>query len=139
MKTKTLIVGIVLAALMVTVSSVSAAVIQTDKVNYAPGETVDISGADFSEEGTVYITITRPDGAKENYNTELDEGKFTYEYELGSGSGDYTIDAKDNDLEAEQIGFTNAPHMPEFASIAIPVAAIIGLFLFFNYRKRKEE
>jgi len=29
--------------------------------------------------------------------------------------------------------------IPEFATIAIPVAAILGLVLFYNYRKRKEE
>lgn len=26
--------------------------------------------------------------------------------------------------------------MPEFTTIALPAAAILGLFLFFNYRKR---
>jgi len=29
--------------------------------------------------------------------------------------------------------------IPEFATIAIPVAAILGLVLFYSYRKRKEE
>lgn len=29
--------------------------------------------------------------------------------------------------------------IPEFATIAIPAVAILGLFLFFNHRKRKEE
>ena len=29
--------------------------------------------------------------------------------------------------------------IPEFATIAIPVAAILGLVLFFNHRKRKRE
>jgi len=29
--------------------------------------------------------------------------------------------------------------IPEFATIAIPVVAVLGLFLFYNYRKRKEE
>jgi len=29
--------------------------------------------------------------------------------------------------------------IPEFATIAIPVAAILGLVLFFNHRKRKKE
>ena len=29
--------------------------------------------------------------------------------------------------------------VPEFATIAIPVAAILGLLFFYNYRKRKEE
>ena len=29
--------------------------------------------------------------------------------------------------------------IPEFTTIAVPVAAILGLLLFFNYRKRKKE
>ena len=30
-------------------------------------------------------------------------------------------------------------HIPEFATIALPVASILGLFLFFNYRKRSNQ
>ena len=33
---------------------------------------------------------------------------------------------------------TSAP-VPEFTTIAVPAAAILGLFLFYNHRKRKEE
>jgi len=29
--------------------------------------------------------------------------------------------------------------IPEFTTIAVPVAGILGLLLFFNYRKRKKE
>jgi len=29
--------------------------------------------------------------------------------------------------------------IPEFATIAIPAVAVLGLFLFYNHRKRKEE
>ena len=36
-------------------------------------------------------------------------------------------------------GTTMGTTIPEFATIAIPVAAILGLVLFYNYRKRKEE
>ena len=35
-------------------------------------------------------------------------------------------------------GTTYGTSIPEFATIAIPVAAILGLVLFFNHRKRKE-
>jgi hypothetical protein len=31
------------------------------------------------------------------------------------------------------------PEIPEFSTIAIPVASILGLLFFFNYRKRKRE
>ena len=33
---------------------------------------------------------------------------------------------------------TSAP-IPEFTTIAVPVAAILGLLFFYNHRKRKEE
>lgn len=34
-------------------------------------------------------------------------------------------------------GQVQATNIPEFATISVPVAAIIGLLFFFNYRKRK--
>lgn len=36
-------------------------------------------------------------------------------------------------------GTTSGSSIPEFTTIAGPVAAIMGLFLFFNYRKRRKE
>jgi hypothetical protein len=36
-------------------------------------------------------------------------------------------------------GTTRGTTIPEFATIAIPVAAILGLVLFFNHRKHKKE
>ena len=30
-------------------------------------------------------------------------------------------------------------YIPEFSTIAIPVASILGLLFFFNYRKRRRE
>ena len=33
----------------------------------------------------------------------------------------------------------NVPHIPEFSTIAIPVASILGLLFLFNYRKRRRE
>jgi len=44
-----------------------------------------------------------------------------------------TGDAIDGDIN---VGFEA---IPEFSTIAIPVASILGLLFFFNYRKRKEE
>jgi hypothetical protein len=61
-------------------------------------------------------------------------------------SGDYDIyldenqDGKINPIDAVYahlwIGFTV---VPEFATIAIPAIAVLGLFLFFNKRKHKKE
>lgn len=36
-------------------------------------------------------------------------------------------------------GTVDATNIPEFATIAIPVAAILGLMFFFNHRKRRKE
>ncbi|KAF5411735.1 MAG: hypothetical protein C5S38_09065 [Candidatus Methanophagaceae archaeon] len=33
--------------------------------------------------------------------------------------------------------YTAQPYIPEFSTIAIPVVSILGLLLFFNYRKRR--
>lgn len=39
----------------------------------------------------------------------------------------------------EAYGTTYGSSIPEFTTIAGPVGAIMGLFLFFNYRKRRKE
>ena len=44
-----------------------------------------------------------------------------------------TGDALDSDVD---VGFEG---IPEFSTIAIPVASILGLLFFFNYRKRRRE
>ncbi len=33
--------------------------------------------------------------------------------------------------------YVSQPYIPEFSTIAIPVVSILGLLLFFNYRKRR--
>ena len=67
-----------------------------------------------------------PDGAKYQLNVE-DTG-----YCAGNCS-DPNV-ATDHDLENLELR-----NVPEFATIAIPVAAILGLLFFYNHRKRKEE
>nr|QNO52143.1 hypothetical protein MDNCFBIC_00013 [Methanosarcinales archaeon ANME-1 ERB6] len=61
------------------------------------------------------------------------EGK--YDIIVGvDGSGTYsTGDAIDGEIN---VGFEA---IPEFSTIALPVASILGLFFFFNYRKRRRE
>jgi len=36
-------------------------------------------------------------------------------------------------------GTTHGTTIPEFVTIALPALSILGLFLFYNHRKRKEE
>ena len=44
-----------------------------------------------------------------------------------------------NDRIDSQFGVGFSVHVPEFATIAMPVGAILGLLFFFNHRKRKKE
>jgi len=55
----------------------------------------------------------------------------------GDGLFDYNADGSE-DL-VDKIGCQGITTVPEFATIAIPAVAILGLFLFFNHRKQKEE
>jgi len=151
MKTKTslLIVGIVLAALMATASSASAAEIHTDKPDYEPGENVLISGTGFSipyviDTNTVVITITRPDEEVDSDPILVDNniGTFQYTYELDGIQGTYSVKAFDG-LNTAYTTFednnSGETEIPEFSTIALPVASIVGLLFFFNRRKRRKE
>jgi hypothetical protein len=62
----------------------------------------------------------------------------------GAPSGQYGINFAANDgtvpwEDDASIWAGIDSSIPEFATIAIPVAGIMGLFLFFNHRKRKEK
>ena len=79
---------------------------------------------------------------------------YTYEFTKNAPNdiGNYTLEVQ---IEAtgleEPVGKSGKYHpllvasaeepvtaVPEFATIAIPIAAILGLFFFFNHRKRKK-
>jgi hypothetical protein len=108
MKTKTtlLIVGIVLAVLLATASSASAAVISTDKDDYAPEETVQISGIGFS--GVVQIDVTRPDANVESGTaTAASDGSFVYSYVLDGIVGTYLVEASDGAGNTASTSFTD--------------------------------
>ncbi|MEA3487902.1 MAG: GEVED domain-containing protein [Euryarchaeota archaeon] len=50
----------------------------------------------------------------------------------------YTGPASNGEVEDYMVNIED-PGIPEFSSIAIPVAAILGLMFFFNYRKRRRD
>lgn len=53
----------------------------------------------------------------------------------------YTVEYVDIQTNAFDVGSLSVPmiSIPEFATIAVPVAAVIGLLFFFNHRKHKKE
>ena len=96
-----------------------------------------------STDGTFYSQQSRnPDGKKHarvfTVTAGAKKGAYVVAFEdLNStkwkdGEPDY------NDVVVELTG-KDLELIPEFTTIAIPVAAILGLVLFYNYRKRKEE
>jgi len=76
--------------------------ITTDKADYAPEETVTISGSNFPANTTLLIKVTRPDGSvvkgdgsftpgSDEVTTDA-EGKFTYFYKLDGIEGEYKVE-----------------------------------------------
>ena len=117
-----LIVGIVLAALLVTVSSASAeAEIWTDEDDYPPDSIVKISGSGFKPNTQlVQIDITPPNGAETDVcpddvrciggalPTTDDEGDFLdYEYDLNGVEGLYTVTVSDGTGNVSETTFTD--------------------------------
>ncbi len=50
----------------------------------------------------------------------------------------YGGDADNGEVEDYQVNIENT-EIPEFSTIALPVAAILGLMFFFNHRKRRKD
>ena len=71
------------------------------------------------------------DNGDGNDATQMDK-EYTIQFEIFNA----TVGVSTYHLGATTTGVTA---VPEFATIAIPVAAILGLVLFFNHRKRKRE
>ena len=89
--------------------------IWTDKMDYAPEETVTIYGEGF--QGKVALTVVRPDGSINDpehgiigeWTVEADEnGKFQTTYQLDGILGTYTVTATDNYGNTATTTFTDA-------------------------------
>jgi hypothetical protein len=103
--------GVTLALLMVAASCGSPGAdpsIWTDKPDYAPEETVTISGAGFAP-GAIDLTVTRPDGEIEQVpDVSADSsGSFTAAYLLDGILGTYIVDATDSGGQIAQATFTD--------------------------------
>ena len=54
------------------------------------------------------------------------------------GKAEYLIKADNICTRGEVVGPSACTPIPEFSTIAIPIASILGLLFFFNHRKRRE-
>ena len=69
----------------------------TDKEDYAPGETVIITGCALEayEGQNLNLTITRPNGVVDAYVVTVSSGAFTFNYLLNGIIGTYTVEVLD--------------------------------------------
>lgn len=83
------------------VAAQAAPSIWTDKADYAPGETVQISGSGFMPGARLTIKVTWPDGSvvyNGNAMVVGEQGCFQYEYPLGDGmAGQFQVEAIDEE------------------------------------------
>ena len=103
-----------------------------DKNDWAGNENLtDVSGGyetvTANAEGYIPVTPiwTPGSGDAGAYDVVLDENQ------------NGVLDGNDLVDSVFEVGFSVT--VPEFATIAMPVAAILGLLFFFNHRKRKKE
>jgi len=101
------------------------------------GESLDRDG---SPNGWDYGDFNGVHGIKIDY--QVDKG-YTASVEIilsgqyGTTNVDYAIKAGDLVRDGTVFGPSHEVPIPEFTTIAIPVAAILGLLFFFNHRKRR--
>jgi len=82
-----------------------------------------------------------------NYTYTPANGTTTYDIKVeimaaaGTEGKNYTLYYEDIQSGKWDKASASVPAsaIPEFATIAIPAVAVLGLFLFYNHRKRKEE
>ncbi len=97
-----------------TQNDVSSATLTTDKGDYAPTDTVIVSGSDFTPNTEYTLIISSSDEPAVNFEAQVttnDQGSFIYSYQLdGNYRPNYSVELKD---EAGNIvattAFTDAP------------------------------
>jgi hypothetical protein len=127
-----LVIGLALPAAAV---MADGATISTDKPDYAPEETVVISGSGFLANIEVSVSVERPDGTVETVVATTDDtGSFTCGYLLDGITGTYVVTANDGTNEASTT-FTDTPqnHIVEFATSGLPAGtSITVVFDYYN-------
>jgi hypothetical protein len=153
---------IMLAAMIGIAAAETIVTLNPDPVSSHQGDTVVVSVnvANTAIEGLTYGLSCTPFYKEDGYTVEgtitgtladstlyVASGSsatttLTISTQSGTPDGQYTyfVEASDGYLNYQKqggyaVGTLNM--IPEFTTIAIPVAAILGLFVFFNYRKRR--
>jgi hypothetical protein len=113
-----------------------------------------IAGAGGYTAGATSWATTTPESMLWSATTpdETDGTTYTFDLEVraknppATESLAFKIIVHDNEgttyttgVDEQATGTCHGTTIPEFATIAIPAVAILGLFLFFNHRKRREE
>jgi hypothetical protein len=85
--------------------------VQTDKASYTPGESVLVTGANFSPSCTVTVRVTRPGGALDMTTADTDSaGALAFSYSPGALTGRYVVDVLgENDYVVGAAAFANGP------------------------------
>ena len=107
---------------LMTTPVLAAASIWTDKADYAPWETVIISGSEFNPSTTVTVNITDPYGVPDTVSPSPvtdGAGNFTASYKLNGISGTYTVTATDGTNTA----ITTFTEKPLYIATITPVSA----------------
>ena len=119
------ILGVLLLVVLVGIATACVTVfagddvpqVSTSRLDYAPEETVDISGTGFAPSAEVTVRVTRPDssvvtgdGSFEPWPTSYDtvvadgEGSFQYYYILDGILGEYLVEVLDGPWDDPLIG-----------------------------------
>jgi hypothetical protein len=91
---------------------------------WAVQEVVPFPGIAPESSSILTIEVSNSDTSLDRFRVHIDA--------LGTDCGD-----PPNALVFNPFSEDSTVDIPEFTTIAVPVVAIIGLFLFFNYRKRR--
>ena len=119
--------------------------VKTSNANlYAKVTGTDANGNNFDTGWTTGAEDAGRVGANWTANSSV---ATTYTFTLSvKGTQEGAVTVADNfgtvfnsTAAADSASCTRQVLVPEFATIAIPVAAILGLLFFYNHRKRKEE
>lgn len=84
--------------------------IWTDKDDYAPGDTVTISGSGFLPDSTITLSITHPDYGMVTWTSQSDkDGTFETTYRLDGFAEWYTVTAADEASNQASVTFHDTP------------------------------